>query len=171
MLYFVLEYLPKVAKEKGVGLGKLVEANARARAAITEQERRKSAYQEIVDLLSRASSEEHPRLRADLKLAARKKAEAWNIDFPPPGLPLTATDQDAAHVLKYVHKIMSEKQTSAIRLNELNPRIHRFGADELREILARLEENDYLTVYEEHTSGPMTVWISAPTMEVLSVKH
>lgn len=165
MVYFAIEYLPKVADLLGVDVSKKLRASSKSKMATREQDQRKAAYTEIIDLLTRAAGESYKPLEVKLKLAAKEIAEAWRISFPPPDLPLDVANQDAAHVLKKIKKVMGEKQMSRVRLNELNPRVHQFKADKLREIIAQLEEHGYVVTNEEATSGPSTLWISLPSYE------
>lgn len=163
MIFFGIEYIPKVLKEQGENPSKRMQANARAQAAVYEFMQRQTAVGNIIDLLTKANETDYPPLKAKLNLAAKQIAEVWNLEFPPSSLPLITRDKDAAYVLGRIHAIMNDRGTNTIRLNELNSRAHKFNANELRNILERLKESEYIELVPEITSGPETLWITAPT--------
>jgi len=165
IVYFAIEYWPESAESQGVNISDKLKASFRSEAATRRQDRRKAAHREVIDLLTRAASEDLPALKAELEVAAKRMAEAWHISFPPPDLPFDVANQDAAYVLKWIKKIMVENKASRIRLNELNPRVRQFNANGLREIIVQLEEHGYIMTGEEVTSGPPTLWISLPSYE------
>jgi predicted DNA-binding protein len=165
IIFLVVEHWPKIAEHYDIEFSSILETDIQSEAAKRRQDKRKAAHKDVMDLLTRAASEDYQPLKAELVTTAKRKAEAHRIPFPPPDLPLDVTNQDAAYVLKWVKRVMTESKTSRVRLNELNPRIRQFKADKLREIIAQLEEHGYVTTNEETTSGPSTLWISLPSYE------
>jgi len=163
VIYFAIEHWPKIMEQRGVDVSDTLKADFKSESATRKQDRRRVAHKDVVDLLTRAASEDLPPLKAELKLAAKRMAEAWHIPFPPPDLPFDVANESAAYVLKWIKKVMAENKTNRVRLNELNPRIRRFNASELREVVAQLEEHGYIVTSEEITSGPPTLWISLPS--------
>ena len=159
VIFFAQEYLPKIAERLGEKFSERLAADAAAESAIREQRRRTAKHKKVLELLTMAAASESKPIKIRLEQAAKEMAKVWSIPYPPRGLPLITRDKDAAFVLRRVQQIMTEKSTSTIKLNELNPRVNKFNAGELREILDKLAKNDYLELRPEHTSGPETVWI------------
>lgn len=171
IILFAIECMAKEGTELSEKVRKRIIADSKRRRAIQEQDERFKAHKYVIELLTRASTEEDGHTKAMLRIAAKETAAAWHIEFPPPGLPFIAIDKDAAYVYGKVKKVAEENNTTSIKLNELNPRIHNLNADQLREILKRLEEHDYVDLSEERTSGPSTLWITLPTLPLMELSN
>jgi len=166
MIEFFAKYYPQVAKAEGhhadesiVAKCQLIEAMGKA---IRRHEAEETVRQAYIEAMRVSDS---PEIKEGLLEAGERYAKSQNIEWPPKEIPLTSYDHSARYYLERVMQTIRKSGENRVTLRDVT--VNSSGsADDVLRALTILKEHGYVELEEEQRSGPMTVWVSIPMMEV-----
>lgn len=153
-----------IDKLDGIEIGERIEDRLEYLRVRKEKQERDRMRAELYEMLLSAEREDHPPLKARLRLAAQKMSKRYGLPWPPPEVPLVQRDAEANYLLDRIMKIMQSQQINQVTLRELVRRTT-FDAPEAREVIQRLEEAGCIETKEETRSGLPTLFVTIPTLE------
>jgi len=134
-------------------------------AAQRDANERQDVLTELNKRLALIHEIDHPPTRYRLIATAKHLAETHGMDWPPKSLPLIAYDEDAAYVRDRIMNLVSRSDDGRVSLRDL---VMQSVGDtaKILPVIERLAEQGYIEVYKEHRSGPPTVWIAVPSVNI-----
>lgn len=140
----------------------------RARLEFDASRREAEQRQDILIDLNRQQAlineTDYPPMRAVLIFAGKQLAEAHNFRWPPPSMPLVSHDKDAWYVYNKILDLASESESNKVSLRDLVRRT--WKRDRVMPVVEQLADEGYIEIVKECRSGPTTIWIVIPSLDV-----
>lgn len=165
IIRLLAHWLPRIAEIQDEPLTKQLKASARLVVAMANAARRKTLEAESQRAYITAMSVDHEPTRRDLLAAAQQHAEAYDLKWPPVGSDPLQADPDMRYVYERVVTLMADREGQRLSLRDLVAN-STGNKDNILPTLASLEKGGYLTMEEERRSGPPTIWIRVPSLEM-----
>jgi len=168
IIQFAYSFWNVVAEQQGETLSERFKARIDFRKAESDALERESIINDLNRRLAQIERTDHLPLRIKLAATGQKLAEQYGISWPPPETPLVIYDEEARYLHNRIITIAQNNGRSKISLRELNTGC-KFRKEEIMPVLGRLKEAGYIDTKTEHVSGPPTVWIEIPSLDLSTV--
>ena len=162
---FTFTWIKEIAEREGHELGEKLAALIENQKAKQEYTERKDMMARLYDTLVDAEQTDHPALKARLLASAERLAKAYGLPWPLPDLPFLSRDSEARYLVDRIASLLSKSERGRITLRELQ-RGSKFNADETVLVLSRLEVEGFIVTETETRSGPKTIWITLPSLQI-----
>ena len=162
---FAANNIEEVAKLYGETLCEKTLARIELLKVRFEAQERRSSINELYATYIEAMNTDHTPTKNKLLKSAERHARANDLDWPPREMPLISYDEKARYLHTRILALLSQSGDSRISLRDLSA--NSVGSrDELLLMLEKLEEHEFVTLTREKRSGPVTIWISVPTLTI-----
>ena len=165
VVQFAWTWYVRAAELTGHEISGRLQARLEFDAAQRDANERQDVLTELNKRLALIHEIDHPPTRYRLIATAKHLAETHGMDWPPKSLPLIAYDEDAAYVRDRIMNLVSRSDDGRVSLRDL---VMQSVGDtaKILPVIERLAEQGYIEVYKEHRSGPPTVWIAVPSVNI-----
>lgn len=165
ILRFVSKYLPKIALTEGEAFAERMEARSELRAAMQEAARREGLRNDSCQAYAKAVCVTHEPTRKRLLEAGENHARLHDLEWPPSSVSPIQADPSAQYIYNRVITLIAQCDEPRVSLRDVvaNSTGDKAG---IMPLLARLEQHGYVAMEEERRSGPPTIWVSIPSLEM-----
>lgn len=162
---FLYTYLPKIVEETDTKLSRRLMAYLNYAEADRLADERDSVLHNLAVRMEKIVTTDHPPLRIKLETTAKEYAAAHNISWPPPDMSLVSFDMEAKYILERILSVAGKRDTNVISCRLLLQSCH-WKQEDVVPVLERLEKYEYIQLTREKRSGPLTLWITIPTLPI-----
>lgn len=168
VIAFAHTFFKEITEKHGDALNPRLKARTEYNKAQYEADERDRVLRELSSCWRRAMASEHLPTRQKLLKSGKELAMVHNINWPPPELTLIERDLAAKYILDRVLALIDRSEDRRVTFRDVIA--NSVGDKEkIKPVLEELMNEGYINMEMERRSGPPTVWITTPMLELFPI--